>query len=60
MGMLSTRTPWVFLVDPQGVVRFEAHGRRIAALDSVVRALAVGRDGGAPGRFAAATSRRER
>lgn len=33
---LVTRTPWLFLIDPDGVVRYQGHGSTLAALDSVI------------------------
>lgn len=33
---LVTRTPWVFLLDPAGVVRFQGHGGDLATVDSLI------------------------
>ncbi|MBW3572886.1 MAG: peroxiredoxin family protein [Gemmatimonadetes bacterium] len=37
-GFLVSRTPWVFLFDDRGVLRYEGHGRSVASVDSIVRA----------------------
>ena len=33
---LVTRTPWLFLVDPAGVVRYQGHGGTLSTLDSLI------------------------
>lgn len=34
--LLVTRTPWVFLLDPSGVVRFQGHGGELGIVDSLI------------------------
>lgn len=33
---LTRRTPWIYVIDRHGIVRFEGHGSRLGALDSVL------------------------
>jgi hypothetical protein len=33
---LVTRTPWIFLLDPSGVVRYEGHGGTLPVVDSLI------------------------
>lgn len=35
---LVSRTPWVFLFDDHGVLRYEGHGSNVTALDSIILA----------------------
>lgn len=47
---LLSRTPWVFVFDSDGVLRFEGHGNALEQVDQVVAglsAVAEGREGGA-------------
>jgi hypothetical protein len=34
--LLVARTPWLFLVDPQGIVRYQGDGTSLAALDAFI------------------------
>lgn len=34
--LLVARTPWLFLVDPEGIVRFQADGTSLAAVDAFI------------------------
>lgn len=34
---LIHRTPWLFLVDPQGVLRYEGHGSNLSVIDEMIR-----------------------
>lgn len=40
---LITRTPWIFLLDPAGVVRYQGHGSTLALLDSIITREVVAR-----------------
>jgi hypothetical protein len=40
-GRLVMRTPWLFLLDPDGVIVFEAHGSRLDELAAVLEAEPV-------------------
>lgn len=37
-GRVVVRTPWIFLLDGAGIVRFTGHGERLAAVDSMLLA----------------------
>jgi hypothetical protein len=36
---LLHRTPWIFLISPEGVIHYEAHGVNLVALDSIIGGL---------------------
>lgn len=36
---LAMRTPWLFLLDDQGIVTFHGHGNQLEALDLLPRAI---------------------
>jgi hypothetical protein len=36
---LLHRTPWIFLISPEGVIHFEAHGANLVSLDSIITGL---------------------
>ncbi len=40
-GRLVMRTPWLFLLDPEGVIVFEAHGSRLDELTAALEAEPV-------------------
>lgn len=39
--LIVNRTPWVFLIDARGIVRYAGHGQTIALLDSLRSQVAV-------------------